>query len=167
MERQNNDSVLFTRTHSSPVLMALLFPVAISLGAGVFFAVEGGPFMIVLLSVVSLAVLGALVAFASLKISLTPGGLSIQSSVLKLRILHIPVTDMLEVHLDRSSALVSGGWGYRVKGRDTAVILDGGESAAIRRRNGRRVFVAFNGAGELVKEINTLLTSEDQEWSGA
>lgn len=157
MTRSTTNKALFTKRSNSTVLIVLMLPVAISLGAGIYFAVEGGPVMTAVITTVSILVMTALAALASLTVTLTRANLQVRSTLLRVKVLDIQVPDMLDVNIERTSALSWGGWGYRVKGRDTAVMLDGGETAVIRRKNGRRVFIACDGAAELVEALKDLL----------
>lgn len=103
-------------------------------------------------------VTGICLVFARLRVSVDRRGLRVVSSLLRVPIKQIALTDVASARAETIRPMEWGGWGYRIRPGRSAVVLTGGPGIVVQRRNGTQFAVTVPEA-ELPAALLTTLAA--------
>lgn len=103
-------------------------------------------------------VTGICLVFARLRVSVDRRGLRVVSSLLRVPIKQIALTDVASARAETIRPSEWGGWGYRIMPGRSAVVLTGGPGIVVQRRNGTQFAVTVPEA-ELPAALLTTLAA--------
>ncbi|MFI9226931.1 hypothetical protein [Streptomyces rimosus] len=111
----------------------------------------------------AVAALSCLV-FAGVQVTADRRGLTVASPLVPRPRLRIPLARMEEAGVQQISPLGDfGGWGYRLRGGRSGIVLRRGEALALRLTNGRVFVVTVDDAATAAALLNALLTREREK----
>ncbi|SDY71172.1 hypothetical protein SAMN05660209_03536 [Geodermatophilus africanus] len=149
VELPEGTRAVWTRVVVAPPVLAGAVVLA---GLGVALAVVAGPTA----GVPALVVAAALAPTASVRVTVDHTGVSARPTLLPRPRVHVPLTRVVRAGRSDVRARKLGGWGLRVRGERTAVLLRSGEALDLELADGSRFLVTVDDAATAAALVNTL-----------
>ena len=124
----------FTIVTVPPFLWLAVIMAVAAAGLAIFSALEDGAGASGAVTLVLVA--GACSAFAKIRVSVDRRGLRVVSSLFRLPIKQVPLTEVASARSESIRPLEWGGWGYRITPGRSAVVLTSGPAIVVERHNG-------------------------------
>lgn len=147
------DGVCLSTRETSGFLLGSAVVVFVAFGLFVVFDFRSNIYLGWVSAVVGLIVLSAVLTFASITVQVNDEDLTVRSSIFRFRLARIGMDQISSVATEPFSKALWGGWGFRLRGRDRALVLNGTEANVVEKSNGTKFYLAAQDAPRITEVI--------------